>query len=96
VIARPRRLIFGGAAGAASGDAATAARSRTHFWRLIIDEAAREALRLPSWDVWIAFFGVLSFNFSCLSCCLFSLLAIAHDLDFLSSYTVLLRDFFLV
>jgi hypothetical protein len=43
-MARPRRLSLGGAAGAASGDAARAAATRTRFWGLSFDEDAREAL----------------------------------------------------
>jgi hypothetical protein len=46
MIARPRELSLAGAAGAASGDAATAARSPERRDRLLFDAGAREALRL--------------------------------------------------
>jgi hypothetical protein len=51
LMARPRRFTFCGAAGAASGDAAQAATPPVRFWRLSLDEDAREALRLPDWAV---------------------------------------------
>jgi hypothetical protein len=49
LIVRPRRLIMGGAAGAASRDAARAAAPPMRRWRLCFDKVACEALRLPNW-----------------------------------------------
>jgi hypothetical protein len=47
LMVRPRRFTLGGAAGAASGDAARAAATRTHFWGLSFDKDTSKALRLP-------------------------------------------------
>jgi hypothetical protein len=55
MIARPRELSFGGAAGAASGDAATAAQSPERRNRLDFDGAACEAFRLVGGAFCIAF-----------------------------------------
>jgi hypothetical protein len=44
---RPRELTMGGAASAASGDAARAATPPNRFWRLFLGKDARKALRLP-------------------------------------------------
>ena len=50
-MARPRELSFGRAAGAASGDAGTAAAPPERRGRLLFDGGARKALRLPLWAV---------------------------------------------
>jgi hypothetical protein len=50
-IVRPRELSLGGAAGAASGDAGTAAAPPERRGRLLFDGGACEAFRLPLWAV---------------------------------------------
>ena len=55
MITRPRELSFGGAAGAASGDAATTTLSPERRGRLDIDAGAREAFRLVVGAFCIAF-----------------------------------------
>jgi hypothetical protein len=53
---RPRELSLSRAAGAASGDAGTAAALPERRGRLLFDRGAREALRLPLWAVVDGFF----------------------------------------
>jgi hypothetical protein len=59
---RPQELTLGGAAGAASGDAGTAAAPLERCGRLLFDGGAREALRLPLWavvDSFLVFWAVI-------------------------------------
>jgi hypothetical protein len=90
---RPRKLTLGGAANVAdvaSGDAAQAVAMPSHFWRLLVNEDACGALRLPIWDFLVLSFSVLSVGIGGAFRSFLSLHALALLPGYLTRYAFLL------